>query len=171
MGRFNQGCMFVYRMYVCIHDTMMHFFGSHIWCKPQSKLIVHIVSSRGKSFCRAFVEQKHDIWTVPKSSYFALLFSSLIGYFVTSNCTAFALAFMIGLSKRVCVKCSSQFLVVHLIFCTSCIFRAGSSSVPVYSVLIAGTDPGEVKWGNFHPPPFLSPFLSFFFFLIPQILK
>ena len=47
MGRFNQEFMFVYRMYVCIHDAMMHFFGSHIWCKPQSNLIVHIVSSWG----------------------------------------------------------------------------------------------------------------------------
>ena len=48
---------------------------------------------------------------MPKSSYFVLLFSSLIGYFVTSDCTAFATAFMIGLLKNVCVKCSSRFLV------------------------------------------------------------
>ena len=32
----------------------------------------------------------------------------------------------------------------------------------------AGADPGEVKWVNFHPPFSES---SFFFFLIPQILK
>ena len=42
-------------------------------------------------------------------------------------------------------------------------------------LLLAGADPGEVKWVNFHPPPplFLSPLLSFFFFffLISQILK
>ena len=31
-----------------------------------------------------------------------------------------------------------------------------------------GADPGEVKWGNFHPP-FSEP--PPFFFLIPQILK
>ena len=54
-----------------------------------------------------------------------ILFSSLIGYFVTSDCTAFATAFMIGLSKRVCVKRSSRLLVTHFIFCTSCIFWAG----------------------------------------------
>ena len=33
----------------------------------------------------------------------------------------------------------------------------------------AGADPGEVKWVNFHPP--FSELPSFFFFLIPQILK
>ena len=32
-----------------------------------------------------------------------------------------------------------------------------------------GADPGEVKWVNFHPPFSEPP--SFFFFLIPQILK
>ena len=36
-------------------------------------------------------------------------------------------------------------------------------------VHIAGADPGEVKWVNFHPPPLsLSPLLSFSFFLSPQ---
>ena len=39
-----------------------------------------------------------------------------------------------------------------------------------FRLSIAGADPGEVKWVNFHPPFFLSPLLSFFF-LIPQILK
>ena len=33
--------------------------------------------------------------------------------------------------------------------------------------VISGADPGEVKWVNFHPPPFSEP-PSFFFFLIPQ---
>ena len=32
-----------------------------------------------------------------------------------------------------------------------------------------GADPGEVKWVTFHPPFSEPP--SFFFFLIPQILK
>ena len=32
---------------------------------------------------------------------------------------------MTGLLKRICVKRSSQFFVMHFIFCTSCIFRAG----------------------------------------------
>ena len=33
---------------------------------------------------------------------------------------------------------------------------------------LSGADPGEVKWGNFHPPPLsLSPLLSFSFYLIP----
>ena len=93
MGRFNQEFMFVYRMYVRIHDAIMHFFGSHIRCKPQSNLIVHVVSSRVTNlialpnriqncdsdivllscFCRACVEQKHDVWTVPKSSYLVQL--------------------------------------------------------------------------------------------------
>ena len=81
--------------------------------KPKSKLWFRHCASAVLLLCfrRPFVEQKHDTWTVPKSSYFVLLFSSLIGYFVTSDCTAFATAFMIGLLKNVCVKRSSRFLV------------------------------------------------------------
>ena len=43
--------------------------------------------------------------------------------------------------------------------------------VPRVSALerVAGADPGEVKWVNFHPRFFETP--SFFFFLIRQILK
>ena len=41
--------------------------------------------------------------------------------------------------------------------------------IHTYQSTIAGADPGEVKWVNFHPP-FLSPLLLFFS-LIPQILK
>ena len=39
--------------------------------------------------------------------------------------------------------------------------------VDIYSY--PGVDPGEVKWVNFHSPFSEPP--SFFFFLIPQILK
>ena len=34
-----------------------------------------------------------------------------------------------------------------------------------------GADPGEVKWVNFHLPPFFRAPFFLFFFVIPQILK